>query len=406
MGFEQMWADIAPIGRNASTGGYFRQPFSSAESELRDWFRGAAQARGFKVETDPIGNLVAQWRVPMISYTDDDPGKGIMVGSHLDSVLDGGAYDGPLGVVAAFAAVDLLRERGFAPARPILLSVFTEEEGSRFGQACLGSRLATGATSWEEARELRDARGTFLADAVERVGLGDGPALRLEERVSTFVELHIEQGRHLVDRTEPIGVGAGIWPHGRYRFDFTGVANHAGTTVMEDRADPMLTFAMTALAANKAARLAGQRATFGRVEVSPNATNAVPSRVTAWLDARGDSARAVSELVAAIMKKAQERAERDGTDVTITPESVSGAVNFDEDLARWIAFEHEGSDWPIIPTAAGHDAGIMSAAGFPTAMLFVRNPTGVSHSPAEHAEMADCLAGVEALAETLQRLAS
>jgi beta-ureidopropionase / N-carbamoyl-L-amino-acid hydrolase len=404
--FEQMWAEIAPIGRSASTGGYFRQPFTTADAELRDWFRGAAQSRGLKVETDRIGNMVAEWRVPMISYTDKDPGKAIMVGSHLDSVLDGGAYDGPLGVVSALAAVDLLRERGFAPARPILLSVFTEEEGSRFGSACLGSRLATGATTWEEARELRDASGEFLGDAMDRAGLGDEPGLPLDERISAFIELHVEQGRHLVDHGEPVGVASGIWPHGRYRFDFTGVANHAGTTPMEDRADPMQTFAMTALVANKQARLARQRATFGRVDVTPNATNAVPSRVTAWLDARADTPAAVQGLVEAITRLATARAERDGTDVMVTAESISGAVDFDEELARWIAFEHGGADWPIIPTAAGHDAGIISAAGIPTAMLFVRNPTGVSHSPAEHVEMADCLAGVEALAETITRLAS
>ena len=406
MSFEQMWADIAPIGRSASTGGYFRQPFTSAEGELRDWFRQAAESRGFKVEIDPIGNLVAEWRVPLMRYTDIDVGKGIMVASHLDSVLDGGAYDGPLGVVSAFAAVDVLRSRGFAPSRPILLGVFTEEEGSRFGSACLGSRVATGVTPWEEAQEQRDSSGVFLADAVERAGLGDGDPLRIDDRVSAFIELHVEQGRHLVDHGEPIGVAAGIWPHGRYRFDFTGVANHAGTTLMEDRVDPMLTFAMTVLAANKQARRSGQRATFGRVDVSPNATNAVPSRVTAWLDARADSQTAVNDLVESITRLAAERAERDGTDVTVTAESFSGAVDFDQDLAQWIAYEHDGSDWPIIPTAAGHDAGIMSAAGIPTAMLFVRNPTGVSHSPAEHAEMADCLAGVEALAETITRLAS
>jgi beta-ureidopropionase / N-carbamoyl-L-amino-acid hydrolase len=406
MSFEEMWADIAPVGRSAITGGYFRQPFSNAESELREWFRGAAQSRGFKVETDAIGNMVASWRVPMLSYTGQDPGKAIMVGSHLDSVLDGGAYDGPLGVVAAFAAVDLLRERGFAPSRPILLGVFTEEEGSRFGAACLGSRLAMGETTWEQAEQRRDTEGNYLGDVAARAGLGDGPSLLLEERISTFIELHVEQGRHLVERGQSIGVASGIWPHGRYRFDFTGVANHAGTTLMEDRADPMQTFAMTVLAANKQARLSGQRATFGRVEVSPNATNAVPSRVTAWLDARADSGPAVDDLVESITRLANERAERDGTDLSVTAESVSGAVDFDQDLARWIAFEHEGEDWPIIPTAAGHDAGIMSAAGIPTAMIFVRNPTGVSHSPAEHAEMTDCLAGVEALAETLTRLSS
>jgi beta-ureidopropionase / N-carbamoyl-L-amino-acid hydrolase len=209
----------------------------------------------------------------------------------------------------------------------------------------------------------------------------------------------VEQGRDLVDRDQPVGVASAIWPHGRYRFDFTGEANHAGTTRMEDRHDPMLTCAMTVLAANKQARLADQRATFGRIDVAPNGTNAVPSRVTAWLDARCDSEEALAELVAAIEKQAQERAGRDGTTLAVATESVSPAVHFDQELAQRLA-----SGRPVIATAAGHDAGILSAAGIPTAMLFVRNPTGVSHSPAERAETGDCLAGVEVLADALEEL--
>ena len=181
-----------------------------------------------------------------------------------------------------------------------------------------------------------------------------------------------------------------IWPHGRYRFDFAGEANHAGTTRMEDRRDPMLTYAMTALAANKQARLAGQRATFGRLDVEPNGTNAVPSLVTAWLDARCSSDEALADLVDAIERQAHDRADRDGTSLDVTAESVSGSVAFDPDLAARLAGL---GGWPVIPTQAGHDAGILSDAGIPTAMLFVRNPTGVSHSPDEHAETADCLAG-------------
>lgn len=395
--FEQMWRDLEPIGRSASSGGYFRQPFLTAETELRAWFVEACRARGLEVGADGVGNVVAWWRPAGVS------GPGVLTGSHLDSVLDGGAYDGPLGVVSALAAVDLLRERGFVPARPLGVSVFAEEEGSRFGLACLGSRLAVGATSWEAARELRDRDGVFLGDALEAVGL-DGSVVPLRD-VGCFVELHVEQGRDLVDRGVPVGVASEIWPHGRYRFDFTGEANHAGTTRMEDRHDPMLTYAMTALAANKQARLAGQRATFGRVEVAPNGTNAVPSRVTAWLDARCESDAALADLVAAVSRQGAERADRDGTTLVVTPESVSGAVGFDADLARRIAADHEEGDWPVIPTMAGHDAGILSAAGIPTAMLFVRNPTGVSHSPAEHASTADCLVGVSALADTLERLA-
>jgi N-carbamoyl-L-amino-acid hydrolase len=404
--FTQMWADLLPLGRSSRTGGYFRQPFTTADRELRDWFLEQCLTRGLEVEGDEVGNVLAWWR------PDGVRGPGVLTGSHLDSVLDGGAYDGPLGVVSALAAIDLLRERGVTPSRPVGVAVFVEEEGSRFGVACLGSRLATGATSLAQARELRDRDGVFLVDAMESAGLhlesdvADAAWGDLHERVGCFVELHVEQGRDLVDRGAAVGVATSIWAHGRYRFDFTGEANHAGTTRMEDRHDPMLTYAMTALAANKQARLSGQRATFGRIDVHPNGTNAVPSRVTAWLDARADSPEHLAALVAEVDRLAGDRAGRDGTTAVVTAESVSPEVMFDPRLARRIAEQPDGEHWPLIPTMAGHDAGILSSAGVPTAMLFVRNPTGVSHSPAEHAETADCRAGVEALAATLERLAT
>jgi N-carbamoyl-L-amino-acid hydrolase len=407
--FEEMWADLGPVGRSASSGGYFRQPFGSAERECLDWFLHAAASRGLRIERDGFGNVIAWWEPPsVVKPAELQRGRvetrgAVLTGSHLDSVLDGGAYDGPLGVVSALAAIDVLRSRGFVPSRPIGVGVFVEEEGSRFGLACLGSRLAVGAVSVSEAEALTDRDGVRLGDAWAAAGLDPHSGSSLLTDVSCFVELHVEQGRDLVDRSAAVGVASGIWPHGRYRFDFHGEANHAGTTRMEDRRDPMLTYAMTALAANKQARLAGSRATFGRVSVAPNGTNAVPSAVTAWLDARCPTDSVLADLVAVIEKQAAERAGRDGTTVSVTAESVSAEVAFSPDLAAALASPR---GWPVIPTQAGHDAGILSAAGIPTAMLFVRNPTGVSHSPAETAAMADCLAGVEALADVLAQVAS
>jgi beta-ureidopropionase / N-carbamoyl-L-amino-acid hydrolase len=388
--FEQMWRDLAPVGRSASSGGYHRSPFAAAEREATAWFLEQCAARGLEVERDPYGNLVAWWRV--------GSGPAVLTGSHLDSVPDGGAYDGPLGVVSALAALDLLRDRGITPSRPLGVGVFVEEEGSRFGLACLGSRLATGAMSWSDARSLMDRTGGSLEDALSDVERGDADLLR---DVGCFVELHVEQGRDLLHRDAPVGVASGIWPHGRYRFDFAGEANHAGTTRMEDRHDPMLAYAVTALAADQQARLVGQRATFGRLDVHPNGTNAVPSRVTAWLDARAETSEHLDAMLAGIERLGQDRAAGDGTSLTVTPESVSGPVHFDDDLAQRVAAP---GSWPVIPTMAGHDAGVLSGAGVPTAMLFVRNPTGVSHAPGEVAEQGDCLAGVDALADTLQDL--
>lgn len=401
MEFERMWRDLSPVGRSSASNGYFRQPFGSAEREAMAWYAEECARRGLSVEYDGNGNAIAWWR------PDGATGKGVVTGSHLDSVLDGGAFDGPLGVASALAAVDVLRERGFAPVRPIGISVFVEEEGSRFGVACLGSRLATGALAPDQAARLRDREGVALPDAMSAAGIE--PALGRSaflDDIGTFVELHVEQGRDLDLREGAVAVGSAIWPHGRFRFDFAGEANHAGTTRMTDRHDPMLTYAMTALAANKQARLAeetGPRATFGRISVEPNGTNAVPSKVTAWLDARCASEQELDALIATITRLGSERAGRDGTRLHVTAESVSGAVDFDRGLVQRLATLL--GDAPVIPTQAGHDAGILSAAGIPTAMLFVRNPTGVSHSPAEHAETADCLEGVRALADVLEELA-
>jgi beta-ureidopropionase / N-carbamoyl-L-amino-acid hydrolase len=231
---------------------------------------------------------------------------------------------------------------------------------------------------------------------VEPSRLGPDPS-RLG-RIGAFVELHIEQGRAL---SAPVGVASAIWPHGRWRLDFTGTGNHAGTTRMAERRDPMLTFASSVLAANKEARLHDAVATVGRVSVEPNATNAIPSRVTAWLDARAAEQSTVDSLVSAIEVRVTERASRDGTRLSISPESVSPVVEFHTGLRDRIAALLGGA--PVLPTGAGHDAGVM-AGHVPTAMLFVRNPSGVSHAPEESATDMDCAAGVEALAAVLEDL--
>ena len=391
-----MWAELSAIGRDRRSGGYHRPGWSGAERECADWFAGQAAARGLTLERDGNGNAVAWWG--------DPADGGVLTGSHLDSVDDGGAFDGPLGVVSALAAVDRMRAAGTVPARPVGVAVFAEEEGSRFGMPCLGSRLLTGALAPDRAEQLRDSAGRALPDAMAAAGaeprLGPSDLLRTP---STFVELHVEQGRGLVHEDAAVGVASAIWPHGRWRFDVTGRADHAGTTAMEDRADPMLTYAMTVLAANKQARLAGARATFGRVEVAPGTTNVIPSRVSGWLDARAPDDETVRVLVENVTRLARERAQRDGTSLEVTAESLTGLVAFEPVLRDRLALLLGGV--PVLPTGAGHDAGVLAAAGVPTAMLFVRNPTGVSHAPDEHAELPDCEAGVAALTTVLTELA-
>ncbi|MDT4916369.1 MAG: beta-ureidopropionase / N-carbamoyl-L-amino-acid hydrolase [Pseudonocardiales bacterium] len=390
--FDSMWSALEPIGRDARTGGYSRFAWTREDAALREWFAGEATARGLTVVLDRAGNQWA-WQ------GDPDQEPGVVMGSHLDSVPDGGAFDGPLGVVSAFAALDLLQERGHQPSRPVGVVNFGDEEGARFGVACAGSRILTGRLGPAQAHALVDPDGVHLATAMTHSGVGptrlgrDDEALR---RVSAFVELHVEQGRGLVDLDAPVGVAGAIRPHGRWRIDLDGEANHAGTTPLAERRDAMLAAAEVVLAARSSADRHDAVATCGKVQVEPNGVNAIPSHVTVWLDARAPR----EEQVRAVVDDLTVIVERFGG--SVIEQSWSATTPFDGAAA--VAGVLGGA--PVLDTGAGHDAGILALAGVPSSMLFVRNPTGVSHSPAEHAERDDCLAGVAALATVIAHLAS
>jgi N-carbamoyl-L-amino-acid hydrolase len=403
MSFAELWEQLLPLGRDEQTGGYRRYSWTEADAACRGWFARTATELGLRSECDRNGNLWAWWGRP-------GDGPAVATGSHLDSVPDGGAFDGPLGIVSAFAAISQLQAAGFRPARPIAVAAFTEEEGGRFGLACLGSRLITGAADPLAARELRDGDGTSLAAAMRAAGRDPellGPDEELLAGLGCYVELHIEQGLALDGLGAAIGVAEGIWPHGRWRFDFTGRPDHAGTTRLPDRRDPMLPFAATVQAARTAAADYGALATFGKVLAEPGAANAISSAVHAWLDARAPDESVLDRLVSDVWSAAAAAAAGHGVGVEVWPESVTPLVSFDPALRDRLigVLGAAGVRAPALPTGAGHDAGVL-AARIPTAMLFVRNPTGVSHSPAEHAELADCEAGVSALAAVLADLAA
>ena len=396
--FRELWDPLQPVGADPGGAGWLRYAWSEADLACRAWFTEQATARGLAVETDRNGNLFG-W------LGDPAAGSAVVTGSHFDSVPHGGAYDGPLGIVSGLLALDLLAERGAVPRRPLAVAAFVAEEGARFGVACLGSRLLTGTIDPDRARALTDRDGVSLAEAMRAAGADPdriGPDPDRLDRFSCFVELHVEQGRKLAELAAPVAVGTGIWPHGRWRLDITGAGNHAGTTTMADRRDPMLTAGYAVLAANKEARLLGGHATIGRLQPVPNATNAVPASVAAWLDARAPDHDTLQELVEAVRARATDRAGRDGTRVGLTRESASPAVRFDRPLRDRLAARLPSA--PLLATAAGHDAGVL-ATRIPTGMLFVRNPTGVSHAPDEAATDADCAAGVAALADVLEDLA-
>ena len=387
--------EIEDIGRDPRRGGYSRHVFDDAERDLRDWFIERAQRLGLDISTDRNGNIWAWWGAPGPA--------AVVTGRPLEAVPGGGGHDGPLGVVSALAAVEQLQASGFTPVRPFAIVVFAEEEGSRFGIACLGSRLLSGAISAERAGALVDASGRSFAEVARNAGLPSfGVDTEALAQIGVFVELHVEQGKGLIDLDAPVAVGSSILEHGRWRIDVRGQGNHAGTTEITDRRDPMLPAAFAVMAARQAAAArAGARATIGRLEPIPGGTNVIASRVSAWMDVRADSESDTRDIVAEVSAAVAEAAAAEGCEASVIEESYSGEVRFDPALRDRLASAL--GDVPVLPTGAGHDAGVL-AAYVPTAMLFVRNPSGISHAPEEGADDAAIDAGVDALVRVLLEL--
>jgi N-carbamoyl-L-amino-acid hydrolase len=404
--FRAMWDDLDRIGVHPT--GTRRYSWTAEDAALRGWFTAQASARGMEVHTDANGNIRAWW-----GGRPADGQAGVVTGSHLDSVADGGKWDGPLGVLLGFLAVDALaaaEERGgFTRARPVGVVDYMDEEGTRFGVACLGSKLMSGALDPDAARALTDGDGVSLAAAMRAAGADPGLIGRDDAEITRSgvqVEVHIEQGKQLVGLEAPVGVASAIWPHGRWSFTFVGVADHAGTARLVDRKDAALPFASTVLAARAVAEELDARATFGRFHVEPGGPNVIPARVVALLDARAATDDVLTEMVDRIAVAAREAGQDHGVAVTVEQVSHAPVVEFDEDLRDLhgkLAAE-AGEYLPEVSTQAGHDSGILAPV-MPTSMLFVRSPHGISHSPLEDAADADVIAGLRALVRSLAVLA-
>lgn len=396
----QMLSAISEIGRDTQRGGYSRPVFSPPELELRAWFTAEARSHGLDVEVDRNGAIWAWLDAPHGARE-----EVVITGSHLDSVPGGGAYDGPLGVVSGVDALARIKQRGQPLSRALAVVVFPEEEGSRYNQACLGSRLMVGELAPEKARALTDSAGETFAELAARHGvdperLGADPE-RIKS-IAAFVELHVEQGKGLLHLDAPVAVATSILGHGRWHLRLEGEGNHAGTTPMDDRRDPVVAAAQIILAIREEAeKVPEARATIGNLIPVPGGTNVIASAVDMWMDVRHLEDAQVRRLVSVIEGRAQDIAAEEGCILTLTENSYSPTVNFDVELQQ--RMQKLLPSAPLLPTGAGHDAGVLSAY-VPSAMLFVRNPGGVSHAPAEHAGDADIEAGVQALVTVLEDL--
>jgi N-carbamoyl-L-amino-acid hydrolase len=402
---------LMPIGRGPR--GTTRLAWTEEDAAAGEWFREQAAGAGLRMERDPAGNL---WAMP------DAPPPWWAMGSHLDSVREGGSFDGALGVAAGFEVAARLAKRGAggsppaadpaaraspaaagtaaAPAPPIAVISFADEEGARFNTPTFGSRALTGVLD-PRVLDRVDRDGIRLTDAVRAAGLDPATIESAPEwlpQMRGFVELHIDQTTELERAGVPAGVVRGLASRLRLRAEIEGRADHAGTTPPADRRDALAAAARLIVAALDGTG-DGLVATASRIEVEPNALTTVPAHASVWLDARAPDAARVEAWRAEVE-------ELDvGLPVALSLESQSPGCDFDERLrSRLVALSEElGARAPEVDCYAGHDAGLL-AARLPAAMVLVRNETGVSHSPAERVELEDAAFGAELVLRLLEEL--
>ncbi len=383
--------------------GVYRLAWTEEDALTRAWFERQAAEVGLRVERDPAGNL---WACPDA----DPPWWG--VGSHLDSVRGGGRFDGPLGVACAF-------EITAAGGPPIAVVSFADEEGARFNTPTFGSKALVGRLDLPAVLERSDDDGVSLADAMRASGVDPDAIGRAPEwlrtRLAGFVEIHIDQTTELARAGEPVGVVSALAARTRLEVRLTGRADHAGTTPRSERRDALAAAARLIVGAEdlalKASSLDGDHGpltvTASRIITKPNAPTTIAAEVRLWIDARAPGFDAIDAWRARVDSLVGELAVRTGVEIEVAVASRSDARKFAPELRAALSRAAEdvlGHAPPELVCFAGHDAGVL-AERVPAAMLFVRNPTGISHSPQETVSLEDAAVASEVVARALESLA-
>lgn len=384
-------------GRTVLTG-------TDADERTRDYFIDCLREAELEVTVDGVGNIRGTW-YPTGTSEDDSP---IVAGSHLDSVPQGGMFDGPLGVYAALEAVRSIAESDRSPDRPIVVVSFTEEEGARF-PPLLGSSVAAGERDLQEARALEDTDGVSLAQALESIGY-DGEGRLEAETWAHWLEVHIEQGTRLVDAAVPAGVVTDITGMSQLDVRFDGESNHAGTTPMEERSDTLAAAgSLVSSVEEKALALQTESeslvGTVGRIETDPNVSNVIPGRTAVSVDIRDVTRSTMDTLQEYVRTRAEEIANDRGLDVSVSTAFDIDPTPLDESVGETIYRGAERADVELLElhSGAGHDT--MQIAGATSAgMIFAPSEDGISHSPQEWTDWEDCVAVTELLAETILEL--
>ncbi|MCA1061413.1 M20 family metallo-hydrolase [Rossellomorea aquimaris] len=384
--------------------GFTRLGYSKEELASMDVFREVAENLGLSVRKDDAGNLFARWEGV-------NP-QAVLTGSHLDTVENGGGYDGAAGVLCGLGAVKVLKDRGFKPHHSIEVVCFASEESARFGVSTIGSKSVAGILD-KSVENVKDRHGTSIKDAVESTGL-DWSSIEKAERpldeILSFIEIHIEQGTQIEDHGAQFGIVRGVACPIRLKVKVEGMAGHTGTTPMGKRNDALVALApLITFVSEEAEKLSNRSskplvATVSTLDVKPNVMNVIPGYAEAGIDIRSVDDHLKREMADHIIEKC--RSVEKAFNVTIKVETLvdNPSVLLDEELTSRAKFagENLGYKTLVMDSGAGHDVMNM-AAKWPSALVFISCEKGISHHPKEHSTPEDLHAGVEILAEVLQQ---
>ena len=392
------------LGQKPGHRGAWRLAFSAADRRGRDYVGDLMRQSGLEPRVDAAGNLIG-------ARSGENRGlPAIIIGSHIDTVPGGGMFDGALGVIGGVEVLAAVNEAGVKLNHPVEVIAFSNEERSRFATNFSGSAAMVGGASASDLDDVYDQAGVPLVTAMQESGLDPG-AVATAHRPTGFcrayLELHVEQGGRLLKSGDQIGVVTAIVGITRARLTFRGFANHAGTTMLEDRRDALWpAAALVGVVREAALAQAGELVgTVGQLEVQPGAANVVPGEVTLTIELRSAAEERLAATLAALLARAEQLAAEYGVELTVSSSRVGPPVPLDPAMQDHVEAAGRALGLRTVRLAswAGHDASEF-AGGVPTGMIFVPSQGGISHSPRELTTWPDAVAGVKVLAATLLRV--
>ena len=408
----RLMRDLNAIGRIGigDHGSVTRLVFSIKELRSRQVLIHLMRQAGLKIHVDAIGNIFGRLDGA------DPKAPALLAGSHLDTVIHGGKYDGPVGVIGALEAVRTIRENKITLRAPLEVVCFIGEESSRFGFSTLGSSLVAGEVHPKDLTNAVDAQGTKLADVLSSLGISPRNLSRLArdpKSMKAYLELHIEQGPILEAKAKRIGLVTSIAAPSRFKVIFTGQADHSGTTPMEMRKDALVAAAQLIEYVEKICRKFSSMekgrvvGTVGAMKIEPGVINAVPGRAELSIDIRSTSAQAKDKVARLVKQRGAAIARDRGIAIEVLNIRAEEPVPLDKRLLRITRqlCDEKAIDYEIMPSGAGHDA-MQMAKITPAGMIFIPSRRGISHNPLEWTDPDDIALGAQLLMETMIRVSN